>query len=317
MIVQAEQLTRDFVVGRRSARRRVRAVDRIDLHIEAGESVGFLGPNGAGKSTTIKMITGILVPSAGRLRVCGMDPVSGRRELARRLGVVFGQRSALWWDLPLRDSFELLRAIHRVPWAAYRCRLDRCIEVLGLAELLAVPVRQLSLGQRMRGEVAAALLHAPPLLVLDEPTIGLDLVSRERLRGFLHEVKTEDGVTVLLTTHDLSDVERLCRRVVVIDRGQVVTDDELGALRRRSSGPRELVVELATPSRELGLAGVPGVLGCAEEAGGLRQRIRFDAAISAAALVAEVMRRADVRDVAVLEPSIEDLIRALYARSGS
>jgi ABC-2 type transport system ATP-binding protein len=310
VIIHAEGLTREFVVGRRRARRRVSAVDGIDLSVEPGESVGFLGPNGAGKSTTIKMLTGILVPTAGRLRVCDLDPVTRRRELARRIGVVFGQRSALWWDLPLSDSFDLLRTIYRVPMPAYRERVERCVEVLGLAELLDVPVRQLSLGQRMRGEVSAALLHAPRLLVLDEPTVGLDLVSKERLRAFLRQVNAEDGVTILLTTHDLPDVERLCRRVVVIDRGHVVADDELDALRRRSSGPRGLVVDLVAPSS--GLDGLPGVIGADVEADGLRRRFRFDAATSAAALVAEVMRRAEVRDVAVVEPSIEDLVRTLY-----
>ncbi len=170
------------------ARRTVVAVDGVDLRVEAGESVGFLGPNGAGKSTTIKMLTGILVPTAGELTVCGLDPVRQRRELAKRIGVVFGQRSQLWWDLPLAESFTLLGAIHRVPAAALRERLERCVEVLDLAPLLDVPVRQLSLGQRMRGEVTAALLHAPPLLVLDEPTVGLDLVSKEQLRTFLQQV---------------------------------------------------------------------------------------------------------------------------------
>ena len=311
MIIETTGLRREFVVGRRQHRRRVAAVDGIDLRIEAGEAVGFLGPNGAGKSTTIKMLTGILVPSAGRLQVCGLDPVRQRRELARRIGVVFGQRSALWWDLPLKDSFELLRCIHRVPMPRYRERIERCVEVLGLAEFLAIPVRQLSLGQRMRGEVGAALLHAPPLVVLDEPTVGLDLSSKERLRGFLREVNTGDGVTILLTTHDLPDVERLCRRVVVIDRGQVVADDDLEVLRKRASGPRELVVELTEPA--MGLDGLPGVIGTDVEADGLRRRFRFDASTSAAALVAEVMRQAEVRDITVVEPSIEDLVRNLYA----
>jgi len=314
MIVHAETLRREFVVGKRGARRRLAAVDGIDLRIEPGETVGFLGPNGAGKSTTIKMLTGILVPTAGRLSVCGLDPVSRRRELARRIGVVFGQRSALWWDLPLADSFDLLRTIHRVPRAVHRARLARCADVLGLAEFLATPVRQLSLGQRMRGEVTAALLHAPPLLVLDEPTVGLDLVSKERLRAFLHEVNTEDGVTVLLTTHDLPDVERLCRRVVVIDQGRVVADDELEVLRGRFAGPRELIVDLAAPAPQLdGATGLPGVTGSRVEADGMRRRYTFGPATSAASLVAEVARRAEIRDIAVHEPSIEDLVRTLYA----
>jgi viologen exporter family transport system ATP-binding protein len=312
-IVETEGLRREFTVGRRRARRRVVAVSDVDLHIAPGEAVGFLGPNGAGKSTTIKMLTGILVPTAGRLQVCGLDPTRQRRELARRLGVVFGQRSQLWWDLPLRDSFELLGAIHRVPEPEHRACLERCVDVLELGPFLDVPVRQLSLGQRMRGEVTAALLHGPRLLVLDEPTVGLDLVSKERLRAFLQEVNVVDGMTILLTTHDLPDVERLCRRVVVIDHGRVVADDAIDALRSRSGGAREVVVELTEPAAPLNdLAGVRDVR---VEADGLRQRLAFAPAdTTAAALIAAVAARVELRDVTVVEPSIEDLVRTLYAR---
>jgi ABC-2 type transport system ATP-binding protein len=208
----------------------------VTISVARGEAVGFLGPNGAGKSTTIKMLTGVLVPTSGRASVCGLDPVRERRKLARRIGVVFGQRSQLWWDLPLRDSFDLHAAIHRVPAALYRERVDECVELLDMASFLGTPVRQLSLGQRMRGEVTAALLHAPELLVLDEPTIGLDLTSKERLRSFLSEMNARGDITILLTTHDLPDVERLCRRVVVIDQGRVLVDDELAALRQGFAG---------------------------------------------------------------------------------
>ncbi|MGI5127538.1 ABC transporter ATP-binding protein [Pseudonocardia sp. CA-107938] len=312
MIIDAAGLRREFTVGRRRGRRTVVAVDEVDLRIEAGESVGFLGPNGAGKSTTIKMLTGILVPTTGTLTVCGLDPVRQRRELARHIGVVFGQRSQLWWDLPLRESFALVGAIHRVPPAALRRRLDRCVDVLDLAPILDVPVRQLSLGQRMRGEITAALLHAPPLLVLDEPTVGLDLVSKEQLRAFLEQVNAEDGVTILLTTHDLPDVERLCRRVVVVDHGRIVADDGLADLRARFGGAREVVVELAAPPPPLN--DLPGVHAVTVEAGGLRQRLAFSGT-SAAAVIAGVAERAELRDVSVAEPSIEDLVRSLYARA--
>jgi ABC-2 type transport system ATP-binding protein len=316
MIVETRGLRREFRVGRFGRRRTVVAVEGIDLAIARGEAVGFLGPNGAGKSTTIKMLTGILVPSAGSLRVCDLDPVRRRKELARRIGVVFGQRSQLWWDLPLRESFTLLRAIHRVAPATHRTRLERCIDVLGLDEFLDVPVRQLSLGQRMRGEITAALLHVPDLLVLDEPTVGLDLVSKERLRAFLQEVNATDAVTVLLTTHDLADVERLCRRVVVIDHGSVVADDSLAALRASFGGARELVVELAAPASAL--TGLPGVGAVSVEAGGLRQRLAFSPAdTTAAALIAAVAARTELRDVTVVEPSIEDVIRTVYARPES
>jgi viologen exporter family transport system ATP-binding protein len=313
MIIETDGLRRDFLVGARLRRRRVTAVEDVTLSVARGEAVGFLGPNGAGKSTTIKMLTGVLVPTAGRALVCGLDPVRERRELARRIGVVFGQRSQLWWDLPLAESFALHAAIHRVAPAQHRARLDECVELLDMEAFLATPVRQLSLGQRMRGEVTAALLHAPELLVLDEPTIGLDLASKERLRTFLSSVNARGDVTLLLTTHDLPDVERLCRRVVVIDHGKVLVDDDLAALRQRFAGNRRLVVELVEPAPPL--VGLDGVLDVTVEAQGLRQRLEFGAATTAAELIAAVAQRVELRDVAVDEPSIEDLVRTLYARS--
>ena len=308
-IIQTDELRREFLVGTRLRRKQVTAVEGVTLTVARGEAVGFLGPNGAGKSTTIKMLTGVLVPTSGQARVCGLDPVRERRELARRIGVVFGQRSQLWWDLPLHESFALHGAIHRVP---YRERLEECIELLDMGGFLTTPVRQLSLGQRMRGEVTAALLHRPELLVLDEPTIGLDLASKERLRAFLADVNGRGDVTLLLTTHDLPDVERLCRRIVVIDKGRVLVDDALAALKERFGGAREVVVDLAAPAPPL--TGLPGVHDVAVEVGGLRQRLAFAPAdTSAAAVIAAVAARTELRDVAVVEPSIEDLVRTLYA----
>lgn len=308
MIIEVDGLSRRF----RHRRQEVVAVDDLTLRVAEGEAVGYIGPNGAGKSTTIKMLTGILVPTGGRVRVCGLDPVRDRRELARRIGVVFGQRSQLWWDLPLRDSFDLLRTIHSVPTADHRRRMTQYAELLELEPFLATPVRQLSLGQRMRGEVTAALLHAPRLLVLDEPTIGLDLVSKERLRGFLASLNASGDVTLLLTTHDLPDVERLCRRLVVVDQGRVLIDGPLDELRRRFGVRRELVVELESPQPPLdGLAGVESVT---VQADGLRQRLVFSAEeTTAAALIAAVVARTPVRDLAVAEPAIEDVVRRLYA----
>ncbi|HEY0640360.1 MAG TPA: ATP-binding cassette domain-containing protein [Pseudonocardiaceae bacterium] len=309
MIIELDRLSRSFT-HRRTV---VTAVAEVSLRIPEGEAVGYIGPNGAGKSTTIKMLTGILVPTSGTVRVCGLDPVRRRKELARRIGVVFGQRSQLWWDLPLRDSFELLRAIHRVPRADFRRRLDQHVELLDLAPFLDTPVRQLSLGQRMRGEVTAALLHEPRLLVLDEPTIGLDLVSKERLRSFLAALNASGRMTLLLTTHDLPDVERLCRRLVVVDRGRVLVDGPLDELRRRFGTRRELVVELTTPRPAL--TGLPGVESVAVQADGLRQHLVFSTeATTAAALIAAVVERAPVRDLAVAEPAIEDVVRRLYGR---
>jgi ABC-2 type transport system ATP-binding protein len=307
-VIELDGLRREF---RRRRGVRLAAVNGVSLSVTAGEAVGLLGPNGAGKSTTIKMLTGILVPTAGRVRVCGLDPVRRRRELARRIGVVFGQRSQLWWDLPLAESFTLLRTIHRVPVADHARRLEECVELLELAPFLTTPVRQLSLGQRMRGEVTAALLHSPALLVLDEPTVGLDLISKERLRAFLARANAVDGVTLLLTTHDLPDVERLCRRLVVIDQGRVLVDGSLASLRRRFGGARRLVVDLEQPHPAL--ADLPGVIDVTVEADGLRHQLAFSAEqTSAADLIAAVAARVAVRDLVVVEPSIEDVVRTLY-----
>lgn len=223
----------------RRERHQVRAVDGLTFRVARGEMVGYIGPNGAGKSTTIKMLTGILTPSAGRLRVAGIDPSRERTRLARRIGVVFGQRTTLWWDLPLIDSYRLVHRMYRIPDGRYRENLERCVELLELGELLEVPVRQLSLGQRMRGDIAAALLHDPEVLYLDEPTIGLDVISKARVREFLRDLNAERRTTVLLTTHDLTDIEQLCERVMVIDHGRLMYDGGWALCTRwaRASGP--------------------------------------------------------------------------------
>ncbi len=200
------------------------AVDRLDFVVEAGEMVGYIGANGAGKSTTIKMLTGILVPSSGEARVNGFIPHEQRELCTRGLGVVFGQRTQLWWDIAVIESFNLLRRIYQVPKESFCQRVDRFTELLDLAPLLNIPVRKLSLGQRMRCELAAALLHNPPLLFLDEPTIGLDVLAKSKIRSFLKDLNKEYNTTVILTTHDLGDIEALCPRVAIIEKGQMIYD---------------------------------------------------------------------------------------------
>ncbi len=315
-IIEVEDVVRTFTVRRRTGRLKrerteVRAVEGLTFGIEPGEMVGYIGPNGAGKSTTIKMLTGILVPSSGRLRVAGVDPQRDRTRLARRIGVVFGQRTTLWWDLPLRDSYELARRIYRIEEARYRRNLDRCVELLELGPLLDVPVRQLSLGQRMRGDIAAALLHDPEVLYLDEPTIGLDVVSRNRVRAFLAEINAEQGTTVLLTTHDLTDIERLCSRVMVIDHGRVVYDGGIEGLHATGRSERTLVVDLAEPA---GPIQVPGTRVVRIE--GPRQWLSFPASQSAAPLVAAVAANHPLVDLSVREPAIEDVIARMYGDRG-
>jgi ABC-2 type transport system ATP-binding protein len=270
--------------------------------------VGYIGPNGAGKSTTIKMLTGILTPSGGRLRVAGIDPSRERTRLARRIGVVFGQRTTLWWDLPLRDSYALMRRMYRIPEARFRTNLDRCVELLDLGDLLDVPVRQLSLGQRMRGDITAALLHDPDVLYLDEPTIGLDVVSKATVRRFLADINASEGTTVLLTTHDLTDIEQLCSRVMVIDHGRLMYDGALAGLHQVGESERTLVVDL---ERELppieGLAGARTV-----RTEGPRQWLAFPASASAAPLVAQIADTYPLVDLSVREPEIEDVIARMY-----
>lgn len=288
--------------------RTVTAVDGVSFAVGAGEMVGYLGPNGAGKSTTLKMLTGILVPTAGRVEVGGLVPHRRRVEHVRRIGVVFGQRTQLWWDLPTVESFELLRHVYRIPVERYKANMARSCELLDLGPFLATPVRQLSLGQRMRADLAAALLHDPAILFLDEPTIGLDVVARERIRGFLAQINRERGVTVILTTHDLNDITRLCQRVVLIDHGRVIYDGALEALRARYGRWRTLVVDLADPADDPLVEGAELL-----RREGPRAWLRFDRErVTAAGLIAAVAARCPVRDLTVEEPEIEDVVRRIY-----
>ncbi|ROQ32579.1 ABC-2 type transport system ATP-binding protein [Streptomyces sp. PanSC19] len=311
--IELDALEKTFTVRRRAGllrreKKEVRAVDGISFGVERGEMVGYIGPNGAGKSTTIKMLTGILTPSGGRLRVAGIDPARERTRLAQRIGVVFGQRTTLWWDLPLRDSYRLTHRMYRIPDERYEKNLARCVDLLDLGELLDVPVRQLSLGQRMRGDIAAALLHDPEVLYLDEPTIGLDVVSKARVREFLKDLNTSRGTTVLLTTHDLTDIEQLCSRVMVIDHGRLMYDGDLAGLHAVGESERLLMVDL---ERELPpITDVPGARFVRAE--GPRQWLAFPASTSAAPLVAAVAAGYPLLDLSVREPDIEAVIAKMY-----
>lgn len=313
-LIVLESLEKVFPVRRRAGlvrrvRQDVRAVDGISFRVSGGEMVGYIGPNGAGKSTTIKMLTGILTPSGGRVRVAGIDPVRERTRLARRIGVVFGQRTTLWWDLPLRDSYALVRRMYRVPAARFRENLERCVELLDLGALLDVPVRQLSLGQRMRGDIAAALLHDPDVLYLDEPTIGLDVVSKGKVRGFLRDLNRGRGTTVLLTTHDLTDIEQLCDRVMVIDHGRLMYDGPLAGLHEVGESERMLVVDLERELAPIEIAGARTV-----RVEGPRQWLAFPANASAAPLVARIAEGYPLVDLSLREPDIEDVIARMYTR---
>jgi ABC-2 type transport system ATP-binding protein len=284
------------------------AVTGVTMALDAGELVGYIGPNGAGKSTTIKMLTGILVPTSGDVRVAGIVPAAKRSENARNIGVVFGQRSQLYWDLPLIESFELLRAIYGVPWERYRANVDYFIQILEMGDFLQTPVRQLSLGQRMRGDFAAAMLHDPKVVFLDEPTIGLDVVAKEAIRTFIADVNRQRGTTFVLTTHDLADVERLCRRIVLIDRGTLIFDGAVETLRDQYGTHRTLIVELCEPEISVAMDGTEAELTSPTVA-----RFRFDRrTMSAEALIRRVADRYCVSDISIEEPELESIIRRIY-----
>ncbi len=293
--------------------RDVHALDGIDFDIERGELVGYIGPNGAGKSTTIKILAGILTPTAGTCRVDNLTPWRDRKRHVARIGVVFGQRTQLWWDLPVIESFDLLRDIYRIPPAAYRDNRDRLIALMDLEPLLDVPVRQLSLGQRMRSDLAASLLHGPSLLFLDEPSIGLDAVSKLAIRDFVRELNRDEQVTVLLTTHDMDDIEALCDRVMVIGNGRILVDGSMDNLRRRVRNERVLVMDYDSADEAVALdAEGEGVRLVERDAS--RVRIAFDPdRVPVATLIGALLAQGTPRDLFVEHPPIEQTVAELYA----
>lgn len=293
-------VTRDY--------RTIDAVDRISFEVDVGELVGYLGPNGAGKSTTIKMLTGLLVPTGGGLEVNGSVPWRDRQSYVANIGAVFGQRTTLWWDLPVIESLELLQFMYRVPSAQFRKTLDDFNDLLELSPFLSSPVRSLSLGQRMRADICAALLHRPDLLFLDEPTIGLDVVAKERIRQFIRHINQEWGTTILLTTHDLADVQKLCNRVMIIDQGQLLYNGELNVLQTRFGGKRELVVDFSESYDAVEVEGAEVI----ERRNG-HVTYQFDQKdVSASELIGRISARYRIRDLAVREPDIETTIRRIY-----
>ncbi len=284
------------------------AVSGVSMSLEAGELVGYIGPNGAGKSTTIKMLTGILVPTSGEVEVAGIVPYERRRENARNIGVVFGQRSQLYWDLPLIESFELLRSIYGIPRDRYRKNLDAFIDRLQMEDFINTPVRQLSLGQRMRGDFAAAMLHDPRIVYLDEPTIGLDVVAKDAIRDFISQINQDRGTTIILTTNDLADVERLCRRIVLIDKGRIIFDGDVEHIKSQYGTSRTLVVRFADPVERPYLTGahLTGVEGATARFKFDRNRERADS------LIRQATERYSITDVSLEEPDLESIIRRIY-----
>ena len=319
MLITLENIGKDYVVHRKlpghvlkRERTLVRALGEVSFSIDRGEIVGYIGPNGAGKSTTIKIMSGILTPDRGLCRVDGRIPHKVRKEHVRHIGVVFGQRSSLWWDVPVIDSFNLLRDIYGVDKERYGRTLRRLSEMLDLGPLLRTPARQLSLGQRMRCEVAAALLHEPDILFLDEPTIGLDAVSKLAVRDFILEINRERGVTVLLTTHDMHDIEALAKRVMLLGKGALLYDGSLEAIRERYAGEKQLSLRYARgrlPDRLEGARIVQADIGHAT--------LRFDPSkTSAQRLFAQLSQLVELRDVSIQEAPLETVMATLYKEMG-
>ncbi|MFC3077372.1 ATP-binding cassette domain-containing protein [Phenylobacterium terrae] len=297
----------------RRRQRTVEALKGVSFGLEQGELLGFIGPNGAGKSTTIKILSGILTPDGGRVEVDGLVPWKDRQRHVGRIGVVFGQRTQLWWDLPVIDGFDLLAAIYRVEPAAYRERRDELVALLRLEHLLHQPVRQLSLGQRMRAEIASALLHAPSILFLDEPTIGLDAPAKLAVRGFVKRLNREHGVTVLLTTHDMHDIEALAERVIVIGHGRVLADSPFEELRANVLAERRLFVDFEGEAPELVIPGV-----AVRARAGRSVELAFDpATVPAPALIARIAAEHPVQDIHIEEPAIEEVIARFYEQHGA
>jgi ABC-2 type transport system ATP-binding protein len=301
----------DWFVPRREL---VTAVSDVTFEIRPGEMVGYIGPNGAGKSTTIKMLTGILVPTSGELVCAGHVPWKERRQYVRKIGVVFGQRTGLWWDLPAADSFRLLASVYRVPKPELERRMAQFDELLGIGRLLETPVRKLSLGERMRCDLAAALLHSPDLLFLDEPTIGLDVVAKAAIRKFLAAANRELGITLLLTTHDLDDIAELCPRVLLIDRGKLLYDGSLERLRTGVRPEVTVVFDVVEPIAEPPTSVLAGRL-AVERRGDTRFAVVFDRVRDTSAdVIRALIQDFPVKDLSIEEPTIEDVVRTIYEK---
>src|ERR1700690_3100604 len=292
----------------------IKAVDRVSLSIDRGEMVGYIGPNGAGKSTSIKMLTGILVPTSGEAVVNGFVPYRQRRQYVRTIGVVFGQRTQLWWDIAVVESFKLLRRIYEVSQKDFDARMEMFNQILGIRDYLHTPVRKLSLGERMRCDLAAALLHNPPLLFLDEPTIGLDVVAKDHIRHFLRAINREFRTTVLLTTHDLDDIEELCRRIMIIDHGKVLYDGQLAQLKQQLLRTKQIkfAIKDRTQAECLDAFSRDGLE--VDQVDELTYRIRFDRVkVSTSDLIRKILDAVEVRDLLIEDEPIEEIIKRIYA----
>lgn len=323
--IEVKEVSKTFKINKRSAGipgmvanliapkiEKKKAVDNVSFHIEQGEMVGFIGPNGAGKSTTIKMLSGILCPDQGSIQVGGYVPYKQRKDYVKNIGVVFGQKSQLQWDLPVRDSYELLKAIYAIPEHQYQNSLNRFIDMLDMSSFINQPVRQLSLGQRMRADIVAALLHSPQIVFFDEPTIGVDVMGKEIIRNFIRELNQRDKVTMIFTTHDMQDIEKTCERLIIIDKGSKMYDGSLQEIRETYGTTRRLDVEF---NYNPDLVAFPNVaIEPIEEEGRYKKRFIFEQGkVEMNELMNHILSKYSVRDIKIAEPEIDELIRGIYS----
>lgn len=319
--IEVKEVSKSFKVNKRSAGipgmianmfvpkfENKKAVDGISFDIESGEMVGFIGPNGAGKSTTIKMLSGILCPDSGSISVNSYVPYRQRKDYVAGIGVVFGQKSQLQWDLPVIDSFELLKAIYRIPEELYKKNLERFTDMLDMGGFIRQPVRQLSLGQRMRSDIVAALLHSPKIVFFDEPTIGVDVIGKETIRSFIRELNEKDKITMIFTTHDMQDIEQTCKRILIIDKGSLLYDGSLQEIRNKYGSTRQLIAEFNEDTEVTPIENV--LIG---EAKDRKRSFTFDNnVVDVNALMHEILGKYSIRDITVTEPEIETIIRKIY-----
>jgi len=320
-IIEVSDLIKDFKVVKKekglsgavkslfkSEKKIVRAVDNISFNIESGETVGYIGPNGAGKSTTIKMMSGILQPSSGTVLIDGLNPHKERKKVVQKLGVVFGQRTQLYWDLRLGETFELLKRIYKIDDDLYNKNISLMNDILNINEIADTPVRQLSLGQRMRGDLVAAILHSPPVLFLDEPTIGLDIDGKYAIRKFIKDINSAYKTTIILTTHDLDDIKELCSRIIVINHGKIVEDGSLNNLIGKIAPIRKLIMDFYDEHENISH---PKAKITKQE--GARIWFEFNKdELTAAELIADISKLHSVKDLSLEEADIEDIIRTVY-----
>lgn len=324
-IINVENLTKEFIVNKSHSGflgslktlfsrnyRVIKAINNINFEIKQGEFVGYVGENGAGKSTTIKILTGILLPTDGQALVNNVIPYKNRIKNAKKIGVVFGQRTQLWWDLPVRESFDLLKSVYHISSDTFKKNMDFFLDTLNIEDFFDVPVRKLSLGQRMRCDLAASLLHNPEILFLDEPTIGLDVIAKDKIRKFLTQINKDNNITIILTTHDMDDIEELCKRIIILDQGSIVFDNQVSKLKEKYG--KERVLEIEFHKQYESLSKIKDINVFKEDEN--KKWIKFSSEkYTAASIISKIIENYEIKDISIHEPNVADIVKTLYEKS--